>query len=449
MRDVRDALRDAIDRTTTELHSRPQPVRQAFAMKAAGHSATGGIEKILADARTALDDIKDEDIHDGIIHVSNPNAALLLSVLDSAPDVAAKDVPDFVTSSGAIVGVHKYDQTDPRWILSALNMLVSDKVPFPQPSGPNDQEVALPDQDLTMAVAGDWGTGLYSSNQIARWMAGHKPDITLHIGDVYYSGTEEEVKKKFIGRWPTGKIGSFALNSNHEMYCGGKGLFNVTLKDPEFALQKGKTFFSLYNKTWQIIALDTAYESHEAELYQNGVLGQPQLDWFTAQLQKAKAANRKVVLFTHHNPISVGGGSQDTGMMNQIFGAANKAGNMCDYWFFGHEHAVAVYDPMHWQFRMVQPRVIGHGGIPYVPSTIGDKGNGVKVTWTETQTYAVGKGDPKTGLNGFAMLTFPLAGGDIIENYYDDSDQLRYSVGTAASAKLPISTPAQGPQPTQ
>lgn len=448
MRDVRDAIRDAIDKTTAELQSKPQPVKQAFAMKSAPHAAagSGGIEKILADARAAIANIKDEDIHDGIIHVSDPNAALLLSVLES--DAAAtKDVPDVITSTGAIIGVHKYDQTDPRWILSALNMLVSEKVPFPQPNGPNDQEVQLPDQDLVLGIAGDWGTGLYSSNQIGKYMATHNPDITLHIGDVYYSGTEEEVKKKFIGRWPAGKIGSFALNSNHEMYCGGKGIFNVTLKDPEFALQKGKTFFSLHNKTWQIIGLDSAYESHEAQLYQNGVLGQQQLDWFTAQLQTAKAAGRKVVLFTHHNPISVGGGAQDTGMMNQIFGAANKSGNMFDYWFFGHEHAVAVYEPMQWQFRLVKPRVIGHGGIPYVPSKIGDKGNGVKVTWTETQTYAVGKGDPKTGLNGYGMLTFPLAGGDIVENYYDDSGQLRYSTGVAATAKLPITTPPPGPQP--
>jgi predicted phosphodiesterase len=436
MRDIRDSIRDAIDRTTSELQSKPQPVKQAFAMKSVGHSAKPGIEQLLADAKAAVAKIKDEDIHDGIIHVSDPNAALLLSVLESAPETAAKDMPSIATQGGAIIGVHKYDQTDPRWILSALNMLVSDKVPFPQPSGPNDQEVPLPDQDLTMAIAGDWGTGLYSSNQIASWMASHHPDLTLHIGDVYYSGTPEEIKKKFIGRFPTGKLGSYALNSNHEMYCGGHGYFGVTLKDPEFAHQKGKSFFSLHNKTWQIIALDTAYESHEAQLYQNGVLGQPQLDWFTAQLQKAKAAGRKVVLFTHHNPISVNGGTQDTGMMNQIFGAANKAGNMADYWFFGHEHAVAVFEPMQWQFKMVKPRVIGHGGIPYVPSKNGDKGNGVKVTWTETEHYAVGKGDPTCGLNGFGMLTFPLAGGDIVENYYDDSNRLRYTCGVAAKIAI-------------
>src|SRR5258707_7480399 len=99
---------------------------------------------------------------------------------------------------------------------------------------------------------------------------------------------------------------------------------------------------------------------------------------------------------------------------------------------------------MQWQHRMVKPRVIGHGGIPYCPATIGDKGAGIKVTWTETEHYAVGKGDPKTGLNGFGTLTFPVAGGDIIEKYYDDSNNLRYTCGTAA--KLPIAK--QAPQPT-
>jgi hypothetical protein len=139
----------------------------------------------------------------------------------------------------------------------------------------------------------------------------------------------------------------------------------------------------------------------------------------------------------------VNGGTQDTGMMNQIFAAASKAGNMADYWFFGHEHAVAVFEPMQWQFKLVKPRVIGHGGIPYVPSTIGDKGNGVKVTWTETEHYAIGKGDPTCGLNGFGTLTFPLAGGDIVENYYDDSGRLRYTCGVAAK----IAIGKQAPQP--
>jgi len=445
MRTVRDSISDAIDRSLAELKSKPQAQQAAFAAKSVAHNTQPGIEKVLNDAKVALKDLEDDDIHEAIIHASDPNVALVLSVLESAPQ-EAKDVPSYASSDGAIIGVHKYDQTDPRWILSALNMLVSEKVPFPQPSGPDDQQITLPDQDLMMAVAGDWGTGLYSSNQIAKWMASKNPDLTLHIGDVYYSGTPEEVKKKFIGRFPAGRLGSFALNSNHEMYCGGHGIFEVTLKDPDFALQNGKTFFSLQNSRWQIIGLDTAYESHQAQLYQNGVLGQPQLDWFTAQLQKAKAAGRKVVLFTHHNPISVDGGAQDSGMMQQIFGAADKAGNMFDYWFFGHEHAAAVYAPMQWQFRMVQPRVIGHGGIPYVPSTIGDKGAGVKVIWTETEHYAVGKGDPTTGLNGFATLTFPLAGDEIIENYYDDSGNLRYTTGTMA--KLPIIKDAPGPQPT-
>jgi len=433
MRDIRDALTSAIDRTVDELKSKPAAIQAVYAAKAVAHSPEPGVEKILANAKAAIAKMKPEDIHDGIVHVSDPNVALVLSVLES--DQGTKDLPSMVSSDGAIIGVHKYDQTDPRWILSALNMLVSEKVAFKQPdlTNPHDQEVQLPDRDFTIATAGDWGTGLLSSNQIAKWMWAGRPDITLHIGDVYYSGTPEEVKSKFIGRWPTGSIGSFALNSNHEMYCGGHGYFDVTLQDPEFALQNGKSFFSLYNKAWQIIGLDTAYESHEADLYQHGVLGQPQLDWFTAQLAKAKAAGRKAVLFTHHNPISVNGPGAnnkdiDQNMMNQIFGAADKAGNMFDYWFFGHEHAVAVYEPMQWQHRMVKPRVIGHGGIPYVPSTIGDKGAGIKVRWTETTHYAPDKGDPTTALNGFGTLTFPIAGGNIVEKYYDDSNNLRYTV---------------------
>src|SRR5947209_12208114 len=137
MRTVRDSIRDAIDRSLTELKSKPAAEQAAFAAKSLPHGHDGGVEKLLNDAREALKDVKDEDLHDVILHVSDPNVALLLSALESAP--ASKDIPSVVGSNGAIIGVHKYDQTDPRWILSALNMLVSEKVPFPQPSGPNDQ----------------------------------------------------------------------------------------------------------------------------------------------------------------------------------------------------------------------------------------------------------------------------------------------------------------------
>src|SRR5262249_51423764 len=89
----------------------------------------------------------------------------------------------------------------------------------------------LPDT-VRIAVLGDWGTGMYGApvsahtiqtDPAAYWML-------LHLGDVYYSGTQAEVQERFLALWPK-RTDAFsrALNSNHEMYSGGFAYFDMTL----------------------------------------------------------------------------------------------------------------------------------------------------------------------------------------------------------------------------
>jgi hypothetical protein len=452
MADFRSSIAAAVNRTLQELESKPPDVQEQFAQTTVPHAEAvmadmelnesvgdgeppepPGMRELLLRAQEKLASLEADAVHGTFVHTEDPDVALLLSALEhaagstpAAPAPAADDESleeSFALPSGEMIGLHKYDATDPRWILSALNMIVRDKVPFRAPSGPTDAQTQLPDRDITISMAGDWGTGLYSSNQIAKYMAAQKPDITVHLGDVYYSGTEKEVFDKFIKHFPRGVMASFALNANHDMYSGGSGYFNVILRDPDFGHQKQKSFFSLYNRTWQVIGLDTAYESAKAELYQKGVLGAGQLAWFQAQLEQAKAAGRRVIILTHHNPVSIRGGSQDKNMMQQLFGAATRAGSMFEYWIWGHEHGVAVFEPFAWNGANVKGRCIGHGGIPYGVTPGGDKGDGVIVRWTETGTYP---NEPRQALNGFGVITLPIAGGELIEKYYDDTGRLRY-----------------------
>ena len=75
-----------------------------------------------------------------------------------------------------------------------------------------------------IAVLGDWGTGLYGAPVIAKSIR-KDPDpfaMLLHLGDTYYSGTEGEVKQRFLDLWPqrTDAVNR-AINSNHDMYSGG------------------------------------------------------------------------------------------------------------------------------------------------------------------------------------------------------------------------------------
>src|SRR5262249_46491433 len=131
---------------------------------------------------------------------------------------------------------------------------------------------------FTIVMAGDWGTGNASSLKIAAEMAAKGCDYSIHLGDVYYAGLPDEELQKFVLPWPKGSRGSFALNSNHEMYPGGSGYFDVALKHAKFAAQGGVSYFAMKNDFWTIIGLDTAYHAHSF-LYQKGQLDAAQLEF--------------------------------------------------------------------------------------------------------------------------------------------------------------------------
>jgi hypothetical protein len=53
------------------------------------------------------------------------------------------------------------------------------------------------------------------------------PDVLIHLGEIYYSGTEEECGKNYVDvvdnvlERATKDIAVYTLAGNHDMYCGG------------------------------------------------------------------------------------------------------------------------------------------------------------------------------------------------------------------------------------
>ncbi len=83
------------------------------------------------------------------------------------------------------------------------------------------------EDEIRIALAGDWATGTDEAAEVAGLMAHFDPHYSIHLGDVYYVGDADEVDENFLGkktsnyeacRWPRGSHGAFALNGNHEMY---------------------------------------------------------------------------------------------------------------------------------------------------------------------------------------------------------------------------------------
>lgn len=209
-----------------------------------------------------------------------------------------------------------------------------------------------PDQlpnSLRVAILGDWGTGLYGAPDCAKSIQNDPKDygLLMHLGDVYYSGTKDEVTDRFLKLWPDKPNAiSRACNSNHEMYTGGRAYFKQTLKK----FNQSASYFASQNDHWLLVGLDSAYVE--------GELAKDQVAWLNGLL--ANAGNRRVLLFTHHQPFSWA--EKPKAKLQAQLGELLTSKKIFG-WFWGHEHRCMVYDqhPV-WD---LYGRCVGHSGYPY------------------------------------------------------------------------------------
>jgi hypothetical protein len=161
----------------------------------------------------------------------------LVTALPEATELA-------VDAGGEIWGTGKYQQIDPGQLGAVavwLEHLILGRHAFPAGDGP---VIAIADE-LSIALAGDFGTGNFGTaadpspaikiaNNVIPALT---PDLTIHLGDVYYAGSSEEETDHLVKLWPSGggPGTAFTLNSNHEMYSGGNAYFDVALKSTLFA----------------------------------------------------------------------------------------------------------------------------------------------------------------------------------------------------------------------
>ncbi len=231
------------------------------------------------------------------------------------------------------------------WIKSVFDHVdESQKHPIARPA--DDSVGAIADVGR-IAVIGDWGTNLYgapvSAASIKR-AGGYQ--LLLHLGDIYYSGTDKETKERFLDVWPTeaAKV-SCALNGNHEMYSGGNAYFGAIL--PRF--NQLSSYFAIQNANWMLVGLDTAHKDHD--------LDSGQIRWLKHVVNNR--GDRKVVLFSHHQPFSR---LDKQGPLLQAKLADLFGQQAITAWYWGHEHDCILYD-RHPATGLLG-RCIGHGGIP-------------------------------------------------------------------------------------
>ena len=306
----------------------------------------------------------------------------VLSLVQSA--IAEFMPEDRVGTAGAAAA---FDPSDPGWLsvaLEKLKALFKGKHKFTAHTSLSSFQRPLPDR-ATIALFSDWGTGEGSARRVMRQIALQNPTHAIHLGDVYFSGTEKEIQRRFLDIIdaegpPPAACTYLALNSNHEMYSGGHAYFDLTLKS---RFNQEASYFNLRNAHWQVIGLDSGYEDHG--------LKDPQREWLEAQLAEIGPRN---ILLTHHQLFSpFESRAFDRKLHKKI---EPLLGNVFA-WFWGHEHKAIVYG----KHKGIHARCIGHGaipeGVPYGSPTFAD----VPILQVDER-----RGPDGENMHGFALLRF-------------------------------------------
>lgn len=293
------------------------------------------------------------------------DAALVLHVLTGAELELGPVEEGFtvVTGIGTIIGFGKYMTLDPGWLSMIVTWLKYYDKRHDQPNTVTRIKIA---EDVSLALAGDWGTGFYRnasnpapSESVASILEQIMPDYSFHLGDVYYTGLPEDnltqfpptEGKHFLDIWPRARLSTFALNSNHDMYPGAHGYFAEVLANSKFAEQRDSNLVWLENSNWVILCLDSAFSAAWVGLYGEGHLDQLQLEL----LSEAAATGKRILLLSHHNGLDEVG-THKRHIWNQVVKALGGADA---WWYWGHAHLGSVYTVT----DNIHPRCSGHGGI--------------------------------------------------------------------------------------
>jgi hypothetical protein len=279
----------------------------------------------------------------------------------------------------------KFGTCDPDWAKVLLNYAaflaasgMRDKIPYIRPAQISNTPLPMK-PGATVAVIGDWGTGTTYARVLLQQVAAHNPDVLIHLGDIYYSGTPVECQNNFVSivnsvfDRPTNPITVFTLAGNHDMYSGGEGFYGMLPGLNQPPCRQSASFFCLRStdNQWQFLGLDTGL--HDDDPFDvNTVLTFLEPDeeaWHTARIAEFPG---KTILLSHHQLFSALaqiGPKNAQGLLEPVnpylqtsllrFKEAAKKDIAA--WFWGHEHMLTIYQAY---AGLAKGRCLGCGAIP-------------------------------------------------------------------------------------
>ena len=319
-----------------------------------------------------------------------------------------------------------------RWIFIAGGTMLTNvrKHPFPDHSKYSSRfEYPLNNEPTTehpveIAVFSDFGTGLYHSRYIAKQFSNRRFPYAIHCGDVYYAGRRQEFDS-YMNK-PLSPIldstGVFLLNSNHEMYSGGKWYFDflhhIRTRYPGTQRQEG-SYFALQLEKFQIVGIDTAY--HDDGRFRNAQLRH----WLEERLVEGRRAKRSNILLSANQPYEYNKRGLTDLLKRDLRDLADR--HLIDLWFWGNTHYCALFN--YGKRSQFIGSCVGHGGFPYKRIKCGGH-SPAPVEFVETAPrFPVATGLRQgRGNNGYCVMALK-AEGDILLRYVD---WMGYERGTAS-----------------
>ena len=308
----------------------------------------------------------------------------------------------------------RFGVCDPHWAEAAekyAEFLASrQQIPYRQYTDINQYVDNRLSETARIALVGDWGTGQPQAIELLRQIAAKKPDVVIHLGDIYYSATDFECQTYFYDIWSKyldlNKVATFTLAGNHDMFSGGAPYYRLIDR-----LGQPASYFCLRNSKWQVIAIDTGLHDCDPLGKDPTYLENSEVAWLRHKLYDT-AGGRRTILLSHHQLFSafesIGGQAVNPKLQQQLGPMLDKV----DMWFWGHEHNLVVYQ----KYLNVLARCIGHGAFPVGAGEVPTKPvNDIPV---ENVRLA---GDPFLN-HGYVMVELKDASADIA--YYDDTNEV-------------------------
>ena len=338
-------------------------------MQAAGPVLDGIYTRDLIDAESAIETYKANRAAQNL--ANSGTSGLAEDCLDLLVQYALAWVFDDRDKENEIESEFSENECDPGWLDAVITWLEyywDGQAPQYVPPASNTDPApiqlpppASPDGLLRVGVLGDWGTGEPEALAVLDQLMRQAPDLIIHVGDIYYSGTEDECQSNFLiplnaARRQYKAIPIYTMPGNHEYYSGGSGFYTILPqlnRGIEHATVQQNSFFCLQNDGWQLEGMDTGYNDHDILTVADDIthLQADEAAWHQQQL--ANACDRQVILFSHHQlfsafqtigPATSLGQSYQNPYLLQNLQTWRADGNpKIVAWFWGHEHLLEVY----------------------------------------------------------------------------------------------------------